>query len=161
MICELIDERLRAIKGNTEAKIEGDTSFINPIRGCLFFGVPHEGSASAASFYPLLKLLDGIIPFGGGPSTRIVRDLRPQSDKLPEIQDRFGGYRGEFGIEVMSCWETQQLSGRTVSQIKLQCITKAHHLADCHETVGDLGISLSAPRLCRQRDPYGYGSCRE
>lgn len=114
MICELIDERLRAIKGNTKAKIEGDTSFINPIRGCLFFGVPHEGSASAASFYPLLKLLDGIIPFGGGPSTRIVKDLRPQSDKLPEIQDRFGGYRGEFAIEVMSCWETQQLSGRTI-----------------------------------------------
>jgi len=80
---------------------------VNPVKVCLFFGVSHDGSASATTFYHFLKLLVG-------PPPRLLKDLRPQSDILPGIQTRFLAFRNEFAIEVMSCWEQLPYTGKNL-----------------------------------------------
>lgn len=49
----------------------------------------------------------------------MVKDLRPNSDKLPRIQDLFSAYRREYKIEVLSCWETIPFEGHIVNTMHL------------------------------------------
>jgi hypothetical protein len=72
----------------------------SPIKGCLFFGVPHKG-AGVAAFGPILKALGKFLNVSG----KNVDALQENSTILSDIAEQFHFIRSDYNIPVISCYE--------------------------------------------------------
>lgn len=73
-----------------------------PVKGCMFFGVPHRGAdiADVASrFLSVLGLVFNI-------NKSNVQDLKPKSQRFANISSEFQSVQEERDIPVLSFYET-------------------------------------------------------
>ncbi|KAI9777255.1 MAG: hypothetical protein M1839_008985 [Geoglossum umbratile] len=80
----------------------------HPIKGCVFFGTPHHGSASAERARAFLEVMTTLIQG----NSNIIKELSEKSQKLVEINGKFLQVRYKNGIEVLSCFEQVALYGQ-------------------------------------------------
>ena len=77
-----------------------------PVKGCMFFGVPHKGADianTASKFLSTLSLVFNV-------NKNNVRDLEEKSTRFANISSTFRTVREEHGIPVISFYETVQHS---------------------------------------------------
>ena len=79
-------------------------------KGVMFFGTPHRGSNLA----PWAKTFAGLLEFASfntSTNTQLARDLEPSSKKLRRISDTFHGLCSRDQHPVISCYETNKMTG--------------------------------------------------
>ena len=76
--------------------------FIFPVKGCLFFGVPHRGADVAAKASTILNLMS--VAFNVNKNN--VRDLQEKSQRFANITSQFMTVRSTYDIPVFSLYET-------------------------------------------------------
>ncbi|KAH0553125.1 hypothetical protein GP486_006688, partial [Trichoglossum hirsutum] len=76
----------------------------HPVRGCVFFGTPHRGAASARTASNFLQLL-ATFTFGTQGNPYFVMDLQEKSQKLAELNGKFIQVINKNSIGVLSCFE--------------------------------------------------------
>jgi len=84
-----------------------------PVKGCLFFAVPHKGAGVASDWSPILTLLGTTFGF----KAHTVRDLKEKSTKLQDIAFEFRPIRREHNISVISCYELKTIARKIVSPL--------------------------------------------
>ncbi|KAH7140282.1 hypothetical protein B0J13DRAFT_477392 [Dactylonectria estremocensis] len=82
------------------------TDLLSQIRGVAFFGTPHAGS-SAARFGEVLAIILKASTFGGSTNTRLVTDLRNNSETLRGITKSFVD-RGK-ALQILTFYETEKM----------------------------------------------------
>lgn len=86
------------------------------MRGCVFFGTPHRGAASAETARAFISVLTIFTLGNAGDANKIV-DLFPKSQKLADINSHFLQVRRKYDIDVLSCFEqVNSYNGKKVSR---------------------------------------------
>ncbi|KAH0544769.1 hypothetical protein FGG08_001136 [Glutinoglossum americanum] len=83
---------------------ENAASKSHPVRGCVFFGTPHRGSASAETARAFLTLL-ALFTLRNQGNANIVVDIQEKSQALADINGKFLQVRHRDSIGVLSCFE--------------------------------------------------------
>lgn len=107
----------------------------SPIKGCLFFGVPHKGTEVAA-FGPILKALGKFLNVSG----KNVDALQENSTILSDIAEQFHFIRSDYNIPVISCYELDRDTRKIVRNYPFVFEEKEALIYD--------RSSLSHPRFC-------------
>lgn len=76
--------------------------YIFPVKGCMFFGVPHKGAEIADKAFGFLSVLSHLFNV----NKHNVRDLKSRSQEFAEISSQFRMVQSEHSIPVMSFFET-------------------------------------------------------
>lgn len=76
--------------------------YIFPVRGCMFFGVPHKGAEIATKASKFLSLLGHVFNV----NRNNVQDLEPKSQRFANISSEFRSVQSEHNIPVYSFYET-------------------------------------------------------
>ena len=93
---------MNAIRPNSDPQVPSKF----PVKGCMFFGVPHSGAdiaSTASKFLSALSLVFNV-------NKNNVRDLEAKSTRFANISSTFGMVREEHGIPVISFYETVKYS---------------------------------------------------
>ena len=77
-------------------------SAIFPVKGCMFFGVPHKGANIAHKASRFLSILAHVFNV----NKNNVEDLEPKSQRFANISSEFGIVQSEQNIPVISFYET-------------------------------------------------------
>ena len=88
------------------------------VKGCIFLGVPHNGS-KLAHWTGILAPLGN---FGGLVQTGKIKNLEQKCEILNRISDEFSQVRHAHNIPVLSCYETKKIGrvyGKLVSSLLL------------------------------------------
>lgn len=80
--------------------------YVFPVKGCLFFGVPHQGAKLATVITKYLENLVKLLPV----NMKNVGDLQFHSDRLERVSKEFETTRSNLDIEVLSFYENRILS---------------------------------------------------
>lgn len=78
--------------------------------GVLFFGTPHRGS-NMASWATMAARLLSLASLNTSTNTQLAQDLEPSSKRLRSISDTFHSLCSRDQYPVMSCYETDRMSG--------------------------------------------------
>ena len=73
-----------------------------PVKGCMFFGVPHKGADIAGTASKFLSMLGHVFNV----NTNNIRDLETKSQRFANTSSEFRTVRTEHGIPVISFFET-------------------------------------------------------
>ena len=73
-----------------------------PVKGCMFFGVPHKGADVAATASRFLSLLGHVFNV----NKKQIQDLKPKSQRFANISSQFRAVQSEHNIPVISFFET-------------------------------------------------------
>ena len=76
--------------------------YIFPVKGCLFFGVPHRGTDVADTASKFLNALSKVFNV----NRNNISDLRAKSQRLANVSSEFRRVQFELDIQVMSFYET-------------------------------------------------------
>ena len=88
--------------------------YIFPVKGCLFFGVPHKGAEIADTASGFLSILSKVFNV----NKNNVQDLRAQSQRLANISSEFRMVQEQLEIPIFSFYETVEYS-RTLGLVSL------------------------------------------
>ena len=102
-------------------------NFSNPIKGCLFFAVPHKGSGTAGTFAPILQALGTFFDVG----SKNVKALQRNSDRLSDIVSQFRTIRQDCNITIISCYELNRDLKQVVSWILFVRLAKGSKSVGC------------------------------
>ena len=97
-------------------------SYIFPVKGCMFFGVPHKGANIAAKASKFLSLLGHVFNV----NKNNVQDLEPKSQRFANISSEFRSVQSEHNIPVVSFFETVKYNHTVglVSKTFIFCLGK-------------------------------------
>lgn len=98
-IVALADE---AMKQTIDPNSPSEGHYIFPVKGCMFFGVPHKGADIADKASGFLSVLGNIFNV----NRNNIRDLRPKSQRFANISSQFRSVQSEHNIPVISFFET-------------------------------------------------------
>ena len=73
-----------------------------PVKGCMFFGVPHKGAHIASTALKFLSVLGHVFNV----NKRNLRDLEAKSQRFANTSSDFRQVRSDYGIPVISFYET-------------------------------------------------------
>lgn len=74
---------------------------IFPVKGCMFFGVPHKGAEVADTASKFLSVLGPVFNV----NKNNIRDLKPKSQRLANISGEFRSIQSSRNIPVLSFYE--------------------------------------------------------
>lgn len=75
---------------------------IFPVKGCMFFGVPHKGAEVAHTASGFLSMLAPVFNV----NKNNIKDLEPKSQRFANISSEFRGVQSSRNIPVISFYET-------------------------------------------------------
>ena len=75
---------------------------IFPVKGCMFFGVPHKGAEIADKASKFLSVLAPVFNV----NKNNVKDLKPKSQRFANISSEFRGVQSTYNVPVISFYET-------------------------------------------------------
>ena len=96
---ELADE---AMIKTIDSKPHFQRSAIFPVKGCMFFGVPHKGAEIADIASKFLSVLASVFNV----NKNNVTDLKPKSQRFANISSTFRSVQSTQNIPVISFYET-------------------------------------------------------
>ncbi|KAI4131099.1 MAG: hypothetical protein LQ338_001420 [Usnochroma carphineum] len=96
----------------------GDDDFQNPVKLCVFFGVPHRGLEQEMDFATVLGKMKSF-SIGNGPSSTSTNELRQLDGFLANISQEFAQIQSEYAIRVLSFAEKMG-TGRQVA-VPINC----------------------------------------
>ena len=88
--------------GTYDADPSSQRRSIFPVKGCMFFGVPHRGADVASTASKFLSVLGHVMNV----NTNNIKDLKPKSQRFANISSQFRTVRSEHAIPVISFFET-------------------------------------------------------
>lgn len=91
-----------AMKKTFDPQSPSQGRYIFPVKGCVFFGVPHNGANIAAKASKFLSLLGHVFNV----NKNNVQDLEPKSQRFVNISSEFRSVQSEHNIPVVSFYET-------------------------------------------------------
>lgn len=91
--------------GDPDSQSKGQ--YIFPVKGCMFFGVPHRGAEIADKAFGFLSVLSHLFNV----NKHNVRDLKSKSQEFASISSQFRIVQSEHNIPVMSFFETVKFKG--------------------------------------------------
>ena len=75
-----------------------------PVKGCMFFGVPHKGAEIADKAFKFLSILAPVFNL----NRNNVKDLRPKSQRFANISSEFRSVQSTRNFPVISFYETKE-----------------------------------------------------
>ena len=93
-----------AMKKTIYPNPQAEGRYIFPVKGCIFFGVPHKGAEiadKASGFLSALGLVFNV-------NKNKIRDLKPKSQRLANISSEFRSIQSQHRIPVVSFYETEE-----------------------------------------------------
>ena len=100
-IVELANE---AMTTAIDPESHSQRSAIFPVKGCMFFGVPHKGADIADKASKFLSILAPVFNV----NKNNVIDLQPKSQRFANISSEFGSVQSTNNIPVISFYETEK-----------------------------------------------------
>ena len=101
-IVELANEAMKAMTSAINSEPYSPRSAIFPVKGCMFFGVPHKGADIADEASKFLSLLAPIFNV----NKNNVKDLKPKSQRFANITSEFRDVQSTYNVPVISFYET-------------------------------------------------------
>ncbi|KAL9609317.1 MAG: hypothetical protein Q9167_005904 [Letrouitia subvulpina] len=95
-----------ALTNSLDPSSTSQGKYIFPVKGCLFFGVPHKGASIAKVATAFLKWFSKAFNI----NNHNVRDLEPKSERLARVSSEFATTQSNLEIPVMSFYETLALN---------------------------------------------------
>lgn len=78
--------------------------YIFPVKGCMFFGVPHRGADIADPASTFLSRLGHVFNI----NTKNIRDLKPKSQRFANTSSEFRSVQSQHNFPVLSFFETKK-----------------------------------------------------
>lgn len=75
---------------------------IFPVKGCMFFGVPHRGADVAGVASRFLSVLAPVFNV----NKNSIRDLEPKSQRFANVSSEFRSVQSTWNIPIISFYET-------------------------------------------------------
>ena len=91
---------------DAQRSVDSTERYNFPIRGCMLFGVPNQGTDVANTASKVLTLLSAVFNI----NRNVVDDLENKSQKLANIASEFRQVRQAHSIPIISFYERQKYS---------------------------------------------------
>lgn len=95
-----------AVSDSVDPQSKSQGKYVFPVKGCLFFGVPHKGAKIANLASGILTGLNKVFNV----NKHNVHDLTPKSERLARISREFEETHAYLKFPVMSFYETRTLN---------------------------------------------------
>ncbi len=99
-IVALADEAMKRTFDDLQPSLQGH--YVFPVKGCLFFGVPHKGADIADKASGFLSAFSHLLNV----NKNNIKDLKPKSQRFANISSEFRSVQSEHNIPVISFYET-------------------------------------------------------
>lgn len=95
---------------------------IFPVKGCIFFGVPHKGAEVADTASGFLSILAPVFNV----NKNNIKDLKPKSQRFANISSEFRSIQSTRSIPVISFYETV-IYNHTLGCVSYKSIFRRRH----------------------------------